>query len=230
MSICPDQLPAASTTPLPDSDPRSVSTTQVAAGADDAPDAAVLDQLGAVAARRGRQRRVSSPAATYPCDGIEQSAERPLPRGAALRCAHACGVEQLGASRPRAAASTPRSSRRRSVVCVEARRRACPCGGTGTIRRRRGDPCDKLVEQVEAADGELEQRPVFARFDVRRQHAGRRLRRAHARRPIVDDLHRRAAARQLVGDRAADDARADDDDVARSCHGANLTSAHRTAV
>ena len=58
-----------------------------------------------------------------------------------------------------------------------------------------------------------------ARLDVRREHAGRRLRRAHADRAIVDDLDRRAAARQLVRDRAPDDAGADDDDVGRATHG-----------
>ena len=84
-------------------------------------------------------------------------------------------------------------------------------------------PRDELVVQLEAADGELEQRTAFVRLDVRRQHAGRRLRRAHAGRPIVDDLDRRAAPRQLVRDRAADDAGADDNDVARSCHVCDLT-------
>ncbi len=51
-----------------------------------------------------------------------------------------------------------------------------------------------------------------------RQHPGRCLGRAHAHRPIVDDLDRGAAPRELVGHSAADDAGADDDDVRRPTH------------
>ena len=74
------------------------------------------------------------------------------------------------------------------------------------------------IELAEAAHREREKGAVGFSLDVGREHAGRRLRRAHAGRALVDDLDRRAAPRQLVRDRAADDAGADDDDVGRTDH------------
>ncbi len=81
---------------------------------------------------------------------------------------------------------------------------------------------DEFVVQLQTPNREARQRSLVPRFDVRREHSGRSLGRAHSDRPIVDDLHRRATPRQLMGHRTADDARTDDDDVATGLHGRNL--------
>jgi hypothetical protein len=74
------------------------------------------------------------------------------------------------------------------------------------------------IEQGEAPGGEFEQWPAVARLDEGGEHACRGLSGTHARLAIVDNLNRRSAARQLVRDRAADHACADDNDVARGGH------------
>src|SRR5207248_1270250 len=58
---------------------------------------------------------------------------------------------------------------------------------------------DEVVEESETSYGELEKGCVFARLDVRREHARRRLRRPHAGGTFVDDLKGRAASRELGG-------------------------------
>ena len=73
-------------------------------------------------------------------------------------------------------------------------------------------------KEIQTARGEVEQRPWMARLDVRREHSGRRLGRAHAGRPIIDNVDRSAATGQLVGDRATDNSGADHDDVAWGGH------------
>ncbi len=83
------------------------------------------------------------------------------------------------------------------------------------IRRHTGD---EVVEQIEAPDREAEERTLLTRLDVGRQHAGRRLRGAHAHGAFVDELHRGAATSELVRHGAPDDAGADDDDVGRTGH------------
>ena len=178
----------------------------------------MLDELRAVAARGGRQRARQLARRDVAVGGIS----RPPSDVASARCGSS-------ARAPAASTSSAATPFRESAAALVRKRRNVSSSKRDVERaravvRRSGTPltgahaCDKCVEQVEAADGELEERAVLARFDVRREHAGRRLRRAHARRPIVDDLDRCAAARQLVRHRAADDARADDDDVARGSH------------
>ena len=83
---------------------------------------------------------------------------------------------------------------------------------------------DKLAVQVEAADGEIEKRGI-AIFGFRewREHARRRLRRAHAGLAIIDELHRGAAARQFICDARSDDSSPDDDDVGRTRQTAEFT-------
>ena len=72
---------------------------------------------------------------------------------------------------------------------------------------------DPAVVQIEAAYAEIEKRAALVRLHVRREHPGRRLRRAAADGTIVHHGARHAAHRQLARDRAADDAGADDDNV-----------------
>ena len=69
---------------------------------------------------------------------------------------------------------------------------------------------------AEAPDPQIQQRSGLVRFDVRCEHAGRRLRRAAGYWPIVNDGARDAACGEFVCDRTADDACADDDDVHQS--------------
>ena len=83
------------------------------------------------------------------------------------------------------------------------------------IRRRAGD---EVVEQIEAPDREAEERTLLTRLDVGRQHAGRRLRGAHADGAFVDELDRGSAPSELMRHRTSDDAGADDDDVGRTGH------------
>ena len=74
---------------------------------------------------------------------------------------------------------------------------------------------DELVVKIETADGRAEQRRAVAHLDVRREHAGRRLRRTHRDRTIVDDPHGGTATRELARDGATDDPGADDKNVYR---------------
>ena len=86
------------------------------------------------------------------------------------------------------------------------------------------------VVAAERRDDEVEMRSVFFDLVIGREHAGRRLRRTHARRAVVGDHHGGAAASELVADRAADDAAAKNDDVARSRHGQILAAGGRQPV
>ncbi len=69
-------------------------------------------------------------------------------------------------------------------------------------------PRHEIVVEVEAAPAESAQQVGAVAFDVRRQDAGRGARRALSRRARLDDMDPRAGFRELVGDGAADDARA----------------------
>jgi hypothetical protein len=64
-------------------------------------------------------------------------------------------------------------------------------GPVAVVRNRRAafgrDARDEIVVEIETAHRQVVKRSVRTGFDVRRQHAGRRLRRAHADRPLVDD-------------------------------------------
>ncbi len=183
ISICPLQLPAASTTASPCSDAAIGLDDELVAGA---------RRCGA----RGRARsscapwrraaatsaRVSSAAATKPCAGNQQAAER--------RRRTSCGSwrARAGASSSSRADAALREQRVRGCVKraqrlgVAARRRACRCAGS-----RSSTPLSAATRATNSSKSsrlravELEQRPAVARLDVRRQHAGRRLRRAHAR-------------------------------------------------
>ena len=74
------------------------------------------------------------------------------------------------------------------------------------------DTVEKLVVQREAANAQPAQRQVVA-FDVGSEDAGRCACRAASRRTAVEDADVGAAGRELVGDGAADDARARDGDL-----------------
>ncbi len=59
---------------------------------------------------------------------------------------------------------------------------------------------DEFIEQGETADGEIEQWAGPRRFDVGRQDARGRLRRARANTTGIEDAHARTAPRELVCD------------------------------
>ena len=74
------------------------------------------------------------------------------------------------------------------------------------------EPCDEAIVGLEAALEQTAQRWRVT-FDGGREDAGRRLRGHAADSTRIQHQHRRAAQRELVRDRAADDAGADDGDV-----------------
>ena len=78
---------------------------------------------------------------------------------------------------------------------------------------------DEIVEEIQAADRQIEKGRGRAHFNVRRENAGRRVRRPHARRSLFYDLHRRAAACKLIGHGAAHYSSADDDNIRGTGHG-----------
>ena len=187
-----------------------------AATARDALHAAVLDQLSAMTTRCGRESACQFTCGHVPMDADQQSAgnvggQVRLFSPSGVRIEHLRG-DSFGLQMLRALEQT----RHRLLVQRDFHRAVATIGDRSTAGC--GDACDECVEEVEASDGELEQRSVVARFEIRREHAGRCLRRTHAGGPVVDDLNGGAAARQLVRHRAADDARADDDNVARGSH------------
>ena len=175
-------------------------------------DTAVFDELRAVPARRRRRRARQLAGRHEPVRANQQPADD-IGRQARFFQPHRPSVQDLGVDllpaqhvgrRPQLAACSDSS-----VATVE-------CPGPSVRDRHgalRGDAGDEVVVEVEATDREVEEGAVARGLDVRREHPGRRLRRAHADRALVDDLDRRAAPRQLVGDGAPDDAGADDDDV-----------------
>ena len=77
-----------------------------------------------------------------------------------------------------------------------------PFSGVGDVDRARplvadgssriaSDTRHELVVELEATDRKIEkQRVAILGFRERREHARRRLRRAHARQPVVDDVNR----------------------------------------
>ena len=226
MSICPAQLPAASTTPFAGKRSAIGLDAQIAAGA-----------------TIRRTRPCSMNCAPWRRAAASERAGQVGGGHVAVRRDQQSADDRLGqAAAPRARAPAASSSSRVHALARRQRRRerfesSQAVGIEGDVERAgapvadgapplsAATPRDERVEEIEAAGGEIEQRAAFARLDVRREHAGRRLRRAHAGRTIVDDLHRRAAPRQLVGHRAADDAGADDNDVARRRHvSGHLTS------
>jgi hypothetical protein len=76
------------------------------------------------------------------------------------------------------------------------------------------DARHELVVELEATDRKIEkQRVSILGLRIWREHAGRRLRGAHSRQPVVDDLNRCAAAGQFVRHRASHDSSADDQNV-----------------
>jgi hypothetical protein len=79
--------------------------------------------------------------------------------------------------------------------------------------RVRADLLDPVVEEIQAADGEVEERAAFVSLDVRREHTCRRLSRARANRARVDDAHASPTPRELAPHRTADDPRPDDQNV-----------------
>ena len=82
----------------------------------------------------------------------------------------------------------------------------------------RSDARDEIVVEVEAAAAQLAQRTGLMTLDVRRQHAGRGLRRAGTQFARVEDGHLGPGRGQLMGAGAADHAGADDDDFGRLGH------------
>ena len=161
--------------------------------------------------------RVRSPAATKPCDGIEQAADDVVRKVRFLRPRTGAvdDVRRNTEARERVRGRTqfprlPARPSRRSVF--RCRRYGTAMPPSATMRAM------KSSYSLEAANSEAEQRALGLRLDERRKQTGRRLRRAHPGSPIVDNFHRRAASSQLIGDGAADDAGADDDDVARGRH------------
>ena len=69
--------------------------------------------------------------------------------------------------------------------------------------------------QIQAADREVQERCALVGLDVRREDARGCLRGASADRARVNQSDRRTAMSQLIGDGAADDARADNHDIHR---------------
>ena len=73
------------------------------------------------------------------------------------------------------------------------------------------EPPDPVVVEREAADAKVEQRSALVPLDIRRQHAGRRLRRAATRVAIVDYRAPDTPRRQFPRHRGADDPSANHD-------------------
>src|SRR5205823_4786620 len=73
------------------------------------------------------------------------------------------------------------------------------------------DACDETVVQPKTVDAEAKER-IDVPLDVRREDPRGRLRGAAAGAAHIDDADARAARCELMGDRASDDAAADDGD------------------
>ena len=72
---------------------------------------------------------------------------------------------------------------------------------------------NEIVVEIEAAAPKLAERTGLVALDVRREHAGRCLRRAAADAAEIEDADPRAGRRQLVRAGAADDTGANDCDL-----------------
>ena len=108
--------------------------------------------------------RVRSPTATNPCASISSppvasSARSAAPRPARRRRRAARAARRASRARPRSS----RASRMSAVGERHVDRAGAPVrDGDAALRRHARD---ELVEQVQAADGEVEQRALFARLD-----------------------------------------------------------------
>jgi len=184
---------------------------EIAVGFCDASHAAAFDNLGSTAPRRhgeGARQLTSDDEALA---GNEETRHGSV-ANQRLGSTDAVSVDELTRDGP-ARQEIGRRPQPRDIVVID---RNIQRAGAAEVDRHAavgGSPLDELVEETKAADGKRQERRAFARFDVRRQHAGRRLRRAHACGPLIDYLHRGAPPRELVRDGASDDAGAHDDDV-----------------
>ena len=171
-----------------------------------------------------------SPAATKPCDSIS----RP-PTTSPVRCGSS--PRNAWASRISAATSRVASSAcgraqflHRAFLQRDVDRPRSPGTATATPLVAEMSASTKSSNRSRLRTARPSSGLVCGRFDVRREDAGRRLRGAHAGRAFVDEFHRRAAARQLAGHGAPDDAGADDDDVGGARWHACQLIAHEKGV
>ena len=121
----------------------------------------MLDELRAVPARRGRERARQLRGRDVAVGRNQQPAERPSSARCGSSRARAGGVEQLGRdARPRERAR--RRRRRRSAVVVQGDVERAGALVGDRQRRCRRDAATNASKSVEAAGGEVEQRPAVA--------------------------------------------------------------------
>ncbi len=132
-----------------------------------------------------------------------------------LELSDALGVQPFEPRRRRGCGAGPQKARG-GLVGRDLQRTAAPVVDQGAGLG--GGAADEVVVEIEAAQRQLEERTAFVRFDVRREHSGRRLRRSARDRARVEQPNLRAAPRKLARDRATNDAGTHDDDACAFAH------------